>query len=442
MTRAFFRIAIRPAVLFWLVWVGTILFIPMNSKTSISLILIIGPGLTGMILGQVTRDIQNRLFSWNLPGIRGRLAWEYGLTCLVFSGFFVVTVPVDLSWPLKWVTSIMFFSLGSILKTAQYTFFELKWSSSLLALVLIFFSGLYYDIFFFWIGENRLFFCILGIALSVFAFSRIFTRSMHQKTLFELTYPIVSSINSVAMREFQRRKMVEHQPDEDLGFPENFHGNTSLRAFLPAIVFESTQGIPPGKFLRNIFLASILVALMMGYIFGDHNMNHIILIVALVMCFQFPLMFREKLLHPMSRLKMFRMNYAAKWLEDCMYIFLPIFLIYLIGLLPWPDLHFRDITLIFRGSPQLLHTGVLCLVFAPLVQYQRRRFGLSLPGFILSISVASLVIILLLNLHAQLQMSQTYLIISNSLYVLIGQSVYYYLYKKHALSGDINLDCS
>jgi len=165
-----------------------------------------------------------------------------------------------------------------------------------------------------------------------------------------------------------------------------------------------------------------------------------LLILVFIMCSQFPLVFRKKLLHPLSRRKLFKINYFSMFLEYVVYLLYPALLIALFQLIPFPDLTIRQFTFEYQPSYLIFHTSMVSLITMPIIQYRRRKIGLSLPSFIFSICIITTIVLLVLRTVSYVQMSMAYFVCSYSILIALSQLLLITYYKKLSLKGDMDLE--
>lgn len=436
---AFLRLALRPAMLFWLLWSISLLSLSLKSSMGGAISLMVMPGILGMMLGQLNRDISNRHFSWTLPSLQRRLCFEFCTLGAVICLGLALLLPGEVSLWAKVGTCFVFFSLGSLLKTAQYTFFDFKLDETLLALIVMTLSLFNFESFFMFANQHLVLFLIVCVVLVPLCAQLLFSKRGHRRVLFEVTYPFISSINTRSVIDYHKRNLAKKRSYAQK-IPDRFFERKNSWKVIPALFFESTQGIPLWRFVLNFMLVIVGCTLFSSYLLDQVSIYMMIILFAFVMNYQFPIAIKEKLLHPIGRTRRFRINLLGMGLEHLFYILLPTSLVVLFNWLPMPILAFRGVDLPYMDCPQPIQCGLLTAAVSTGIQYHRRRYGMSLPGFLVTGSVGLAIVLVVLSLKADLPMTTFYWIGVNVALLAISHLLVLFYYRKFVLNGDYNLE--
>jgi len=436
---AFLRLALRPALLFWLLWSISLLSLSLKSSMGGAISLMVMPGILGMMLGQLNRDISNRHFSWTLPNLQRRLCFEFCSIGVVICIGLAFLLPGEVSLWVKVGTCLLFFFLGSLLKTAQYTFFDFKLDETLLVILIMALSMFYFEAFYRLANLHFFFFmtiCAILIPLCVYF---LFSKRGHRRVLFEVTYPLISSINTRSVIDYHKRTLAKKR-SHIIKIPDRLYLRSKAWQVIPALLFESTHGIPMWRFILNFLLVIVVCTMFSSYLLGQISIYMLVILFALVMNYQFPIALKEKLLHPISRPRRLRINLLGMGLEHVFYIAVPISVIVFLNWLPMPTLAFRGVDLPYLDCPQPIQCGLLSAVVSTFLQYYRRRYGMSLPGFVITISIGLAFVLCVLSLKADLPMTTFYWIGVNVALLAISHLLLLFYYRKFVLNGDYNLE--
>lgn len=389
------------------------------------------PLFLGFIVGQANIEARCRHFSWCLPNLRRDLILSMsaiGLLCAIVCTYLA---PAEVPPAMAFLHGFSAYLLGTTIKLQEYTVIYIR---SLLswfcwALVVVWVIGLH--VFNSWYASDPLGSSLLLSALCLAIFWYHSHPAPHRELCFAPMMTLSSAWNKTAREWYQRRvQMTKASVVKDRSYP--FPRNPRLSDWVRAGYFESLGGY--GWWLPLRMVGMMIVFLVIANSVIENSMNVTFMMVAMVGCFQWPMMPRMTLLYPLDRRQWLRISYVTALTEMLFYTGSSAIALLLFGL-PWTFMPFHQ-----PQPPEVQRVLLMALAVVPVVQAVRRCFGSKNMTVIMTVWIILAIateVFSVWMLHRRLAFGMIELLVF-LLLIFLAQLGLYLSLRRHFLQGDLN----
>ncbi len=389
------------------------------------------PLFLGFIIGQANIEARSRHFSWTLPNLRRDLVLSMVAVGLLSAAACFSLAPAGVPLAIAGLHCFTAYLLGTTIKLQEYTVIYVK---SLLswccwALVIVWVLGL--RAINGWYAQDPLSASLLLSALSLAIPYYHLHRDPHRELCFAPMMTLSSSWNKTAREWYQRRVQMTKTGvvrDRHYAFPRHPRWSDWVRAGY----FESLGGY--GVWLPLRMVGLMVMFLVIANTAVEKSMNVTFMMVAMVGCFQWPMMPRMTLLYPIDRRQWLRISYVTAFAEMLLYTGSSAIALLLFQI-PGLNLPFRP-----PQPAEVQRVLFMALAVVPVVQAVRRCFGGKNMTVIMSVWIALAIGVEVFTVwmaHRHPAFGALELLIFTVL-IAMAQVGLYLALRRHYLQGDLN----
>ncbi len=256
--KAFFPLLIRPATVFFCVLFTIIIIILLTARDetpeAINYVFILFPGFAGLLGGQSVIDLQQRFFSWNLPGIRPGLEAGLLLFGIIVTVGDVLIIQTGLQPGMAFLLGLLTFLVAATIRTST----PLRPDLSLLSWVMCGAILLQLNPIFSFCGQHPLVgYPVACTLICIYLFHRL-RRETHRRMPFETFLSMTAAFSKNAVIAHDRRRLTRAGSGRHMKGNGTSSGNTW---FWVRAAYYRSHGF------RTV--PSFLVGLVVAYTFCD-----------------------------------------------------------------------------------------------------------------------------------------------------------------------------
>lgn len=419
------RLLVRTSTILVMVWSGMLVLALERPRLMLSI-----PLFLGFIVGQANIEARSRFFSWSLPNLRRDLVISMTALGILCAGCSVWLAPAGVPLQVAALHGFTAFFLGTIIKLQEYTVVYVKSLLSWICWVLLIAWVVGLRDFVAWYARDPLGVSLLFSGLSLAILWYHLHPEPHRELCFAPMMTLSSSWNKTAREWYQRKVQLNKSTvvkNRHYDFPTAPRWSDWIRAGY----FESLGGYGLWLPLRMVGLMVMFIAIANTII--EHSLNVTFMMVAMVGCFQWPMMPRMTLLYPIDRRQWLRISYVSALAEMLLYTGSSAIALLLFEL---PGLH-----LPFQppGASEVQRVLMMALTVVPIVQAVRRCFGCNMKIIMtvwISLAVGIEVFSVWMfrhNRHFSFTEFAVFLVL-----IALAQLGLYLSLRRHFLRGDLN----